>query len=327
MKNYRENSSIRVLGNIVLLVLIGGSAIAQMIYTIPWATTQPKFVFPLYFENAQGNKDTLYLGYDPLATGYGVLDYDSDGVFGVKKSFVDTNGFYVCWGSDLRINGPQSRLKDSIYKANVSPLVDFKIPIMYEIGINGGTLPLKVSWDVSALRSDSLPFLHSPSGPKAQGKILFYYSGDEYMSENGQQLFCMNDQAIISDSILIAICSSRDSVTINNINQLPIPTFWGFLNFYLQDWTGIAVGIGQLNKRENIDIYPNPFTDRLNLTIKYSCRDCKVEIFNTLGERVFSQFVFNSQNLKLDLAFLIPGVYFLNFHCQDYKSSFLIFKL
>jgi hypothetical protein len=40
----------------------------QTIYTIPWAIQQPKFVFPIFIEDGVGNRDTLYLRYDPNAS-------------------------------------------------------------------------------------------------------------------------------------------------------------------------------------------------------------------------------------------------------------------
>ena len=61
----------------VLFYFIVNLVSAQTYYKIPWATTQPNFKSPLYFEKAQGENVNLYLGYDPPDSGYSVLDYDA----------------------------------------------------------------------------------------------------------------------------------------------------------------------------------------------------------------------------------------------------------
>ncbi|MFN0276654.1 MAG: hypothetical protein ACKVPJ_12985 [Chitinophagales bacterium] len=64
------------------LLLIKILSLNAQTYTIPGATEQPAWVFPLWFEDALGNKDTLYFGYDPEAVDFGIPSSDTIFVLG-----------------------------------------------------------------------------------------------------------------------------------------------------------------------------------------------------------------------------------------------------
>ncbi|MBK6730753.1 MAG: hypothetical protein IPG60_07235 [Bacteroidetes bacterium] len=68
-------------------------------YTIPGATEQPAWVFPLWFEDGTGAKDTLYLGYDSEGQDYGYPQ--SDTVFAEYFNLIDTTKFNVYWSFHL----------------------------------------------------------------------------------------------------------------------------------------------------------------------------------------------------------------------------------
>jgi hypothetical protein len=65
----------------LLLVVLAVVSKAQ-VYTIPWAQVQPDWVFPLWFENGDGQKDTIYIGYDENAHGYLLQENNPDTIFG-----------------------------------------------------------------------------------------------------------------------------------------------------------------------------------------------------------------------------------------------------
>ena len=92
---------------------------SQTTYTIPWAVQQPKFVFPIFIEEGGGEKDTLYLGYDPNAS---EVSYDTaNKKFGVVTSHVDTSTFYAKWNGGNLYCGIDT-LCTEVYKANVCSL-------------------------------------------------------------------------------------------------------------------------------------------------------------------------------------------------------------
>ena len=71
----------------IFFILIAYCSSAQ--YTIPWAQQQPAWIFPIYFEEGTGLKDTIYLGYDPAAKP--ILGIDT--LFGEGFQVVDTSTF------------------------------------------------------------------------------------------------------------------------------------------------------------------------------------------------------------------------------------------
>src|SRR5436190_16668352 len=87
--DFFENTLSKKFSFIFFFLLISKISNPQTIYTIPWAIQQPKFVFPIFIEDGVGNRDTLYLGYDPNAS---QNSFDTaDQKFGVFKTPIDTN--------------------------------------------------------------------------------------------------------------------------------------------------------------------------------------------------------------------------------------------
>ena len=309
----------------ILFLILLNTALGQTIYNIPWASVQPQFVFPIYLENGQGERDTLYIGYDPAASGYGVVDYDSDAVFGVKRQKIDTNSFYACWATTLYINGSQSQLRDSVHKANVSNLSSFNnFPLLTTIYVHGGTLPIKLSWDITALWSDSLPYGHPDTVPEAQGKFTFYYSGDERMRENGQQIICIHDLLLITDSVSLAVCSVKDSVTLYNRFGFPVPTHWGFFDFSLEEWTGILTGLTDPQPRNTLT-YPNPFDSDLTIT-GLTPSDTYFVIVDLLGNVQYKSSIARRETIQLQLGSLPKGIFILKIFGQQTIRSELLLK-
>ncbi|MEN9521788.1 MAG: hypothetical protein RL065_165, partial [Bacteroidota bacterium] len=62
-------------------------------YTIPNASKQPAWVFPLWFENGDGQKDTVYIGYDIHADTWNGIGPDT--IFGEKWQVINFNKFNV----------------------------------------------------------------------------------------------------------------------------------------------------------------------------------------------------------------------------------------
>ena len=61
-------------------------------YTVPGAQIQPAWVFPVWFEDFNGEKDTVFFCYDPEADNndYG---YGHDTIYGEKVIKIDTSRF------------------------------------------------------------------------------------------------------------------------------------------------------------------------------------------------------------------------------------------
>jgi len=64
-----------------------------------------------------------------------------------------------------------------------------------------------------------------------------------------------------------------------------------------------------MDKILETSIYPNPFTDSLNIKIQ-STLNSDIKIFNISGKIIFT--LDNSKNVNLDLESLSSGIYFIS---------------
>ena len=97
--------------SLISAVVFAGFTLFAQPYTIPGAIQQPAWVFPLFFEAGDGQKDTLYFCYDPTADDNGTGGHDT--IFGEKWIKIDTSKFNVAlWGVGNT---------DSVRKIRVSP--------------------------------------------------------------------------------------------------------------------------------------------------------------------------------------------------------------
>lgn len=279
---------------------------AQPIYQVPNAYVQPKFAMPIYFEDGNGYKDTLFVGFDSLAF-YGSSSYTpSDTMFGCKEQFVDTSKFYVKWSSTIPCNNQLNC--DSVYKINISQFTYCNPTLCFPSGplieLHKGILPLKISWDINAFYSDSLPFSNQNNLPKAEGTL--YINHPFYVSarENGVLLSC--DNVLITDTVDFAPCRVRDSITIFssfagiNVEQL-------FLSLSLRQWTGFWVSIHGVSNSIDFELFPNPTTD--NLKLNFSERLSKIRLFSLDGREVYN-FTFDGFKI-VDVSSLPKGVYII----------------
>lgn len=273
----------------ILFFLCPILTISQTTYSIPNASIQPRFIFPIYFEEAGGHRDTLYLGYDSSSTGLSIgnNNYD-DSAFGVKPIPIDTTSFYVLWGNELYKSFNPLRLKDSVYKTNVSPLTGSGsgaiFPFMDEIRMNNGVLPLKISWNKSLFYSDSLPFHSNPSTPRGQGRFGITFSNNEIETENGNIICQFWQYILVSDTTTLSICTAKDSMTISNLQGDSIPVDWGIFTFFIEAWSGINVGVEETDDHDlPYVIYPNPFRDNLTIVFNNERTFYSITITDLLG--------------------------------------------
>lgn len=72
-------------------------------------------------------------------------------------------------------------------------------------------------------------------------------------------------------------------------------------------------GFDESGYSDAIQVYPNPSKGRLTISSHETINSANVYITNTLGKTVFSQQFDNFVNCNLNLANLLPGVYFIRF--------------
>lgn len=302
---------------IVLLLSTQKILLAQQVYTIPWATKQPKFVFPIYFEEASGMRDTIYFCFDPQA--HNSQPFIADTIFGQKLIKVDTTGFYAFIQSNDFCNSAPLQC-DSQYKVSISSLSgtgQFPKSWMH-FGFRNGLLPLKISWDISTLYSDSLPFPLNPGLPRAQGRFNTL-AGSPFikLSENGQLI-----DVSLPYNILITDTggpSITDSCTVYSIDGNSHPVEEIQVNpLYFESWTGVVTSIESKELKDDFKIFPNPCNSILNFESELACDAGKIQINDLSGRIVFSKKISPFQMVKKISLDLSEGVYIFSYSCQDY---------
>lgn len=143
---------------IIVLLLQATAAYPQ----IPGARQQPQWAMPFFFEDANGEKDTVWIGYDPEAKPI-QSEYDSLYEFFRIK---DSNAFQANFFSTAPY--PFGSGEDSVKKVEV--LSDLTNQI--QIGFLNGKMPVTMKWVDSLLYSDSLPFPDISPRPRARVNMI-----------------------------------------------------------------------------------------------------------------------------------------------------------
>jgi hypothetical protein len=255
-------------------------------YIIPGASQQPAWTFPIWL-------DTIYVGYDPTGSLFGVGDHDT--IFGEYPVYLNMAVFnsYMCGSNN-----------DSAYKVWVC---NFSDPFQCgnaggDIYATQGWLPLKVGWDISLFRSDSLPFPDQDPAPRAQAIISF---DGIAVDSTGT---CSGDLTIlVTDTFTESYTGcyhAKDSVQFTQLS---------WLQFKIEPWTGMHLGLDEINI-DPISLYPNPTTSTITLNSPSTYINTPFTIYNSLGEKIFTSYIKSThQTIELPAA---AGVYFLKVEGQ-----------
>lgn len=261
-------------------------------YPIPGASQQATWVFPMFFEDALGNKDTIYLGYDGnYANNFGCYH---DGYFGEQNVYYyafDTNyNVFTCW--EPYIGG-----HDSISKVNI--LSD--LSILFTVFVNNAKYPLKIKWDSSLLWSDSIPFPSVSGLPKAEA-LLDWYFGTNLPTNSS----CFFSNILITDTCNYYCCAS-DSILFIDTDNTPGPID-SYFTISFRPWSGIIVGEEEVFENFVFRIEPNLLNRNDEIKIQSTRHITQLRIFSVTGELKSEQKIrdniFNVKNLT-------SGIYFI----------------
>ncbi len=127
-----------------------------------------EFLTELYFENSNGIKDTVYVGYDPTATTeidsqFGEIDITSDSLSGLGVRLSRTNVFdydydYEYWNEEDFPNIMTYQSKVDILARECSDIFIYWEPPASTILIPIDQLPLKISWDNTAFQNECVEY-------------------------------------------------------------------------------------------------------------------------------------------------------------------------
>ncbi|MBA3649882.1 MAG: T9SS type A sorting domain-containing protein, partial [Chitinophagales bacterium] len=237
------------------LIFLSKILLAQ-VYTVPGAQIQPAWVFPLWFEDGSGAKDTLYFSYDPNAGSV------SDTIFGEKKEQLDSTMFQAYYACAIDTNF-------SAYKK-----ITLTSP---QIGVNicffNTQMPLTLRWDSKVLNSDSLPLPDQAPAPRAQGVLAYDLPMQINMCSFELPLLMTDTTLYVWDTI----CSFSDSIVFEGPSA-------SYLSFHVEPWKGILLGIdNSAQNLEKVFVYPNPMHNELQVIAKNVSASAVIKIMDMLG--------------------------------------------
>lgn len=281
----------------------------------------PEFEFQLYFEDAAGNKDTVTLGYDVLAT-------DSiDTAFGEVDLLNQTwgNGLDVRVGNKTYETIPQSGGPSNNYWPitwnNPNNSFQTKRQILSNVFCNNNfyrsdtislqfvtkNLPIKITWNGSL-------FINNCNA------LTSFYGGQLWSSSdltNGQGLSGLGMMEIQVKKGL-----NTDSLYVSYISELfPISTIIegidtiAFLHIIFEKTQSSS--IAELFS-ENIHIFPNPFNEILNIRnlSNSTFQNMQAELYSLDGRVVLRQ-NFSNDFTIIHTESLEKGFYYLKIHDTD----------
>ncbi|MBL0073337.1 MAG: T9SS type A sorting domain-containing protein [Bacteroidetes bacterium] len=261
-------------------------------YPIPGATQQATWVFPIFFEEASGKKDTIYLGYDgTYANNFGCFD---DGYFNEQNVYhfaFDTN-YIVFPCLESYIGG-----HDSISKVNI--LSD--LSILFTVFVNNAKYPLKIKWDSTLLWSDSIPFPSVNGFPKAE-VLLDWYFGTNLPNV----VSCYFSNILITDSCNYYCCAA-DSMVFFDTDNSPEPIN-SYFTIRFRPWSGLIIGEDEIIYNTILQVIPNIVLENTEVRIKSSIEISAVKIFNLQGILQFEKEIFEN---KIPIQNLVSGSYFI----------------
>jgi len=284
------------------------------ISTLIYSQATPQWLFPIWFEDANGDRDTVYIGYDPEANNPSGFDPEFE-----KYISIDTTVFGVLVNRDITYspntgnwNADSGKIieidSDSYPSANLTFLK--------------GQMPITMYWDMSLFYSNDLPYPYLSPYPNAAG---FVYCG---AGEPGY----VNCPSAFDDDPLSLV----DSVNINYEFPITSPhVFEGsgvppfnepeevLSSFYIivqpyQLITSIE------NNPSNTTFYPNPFSDYL--FIKSRENIASIKLMNSAGELVIAETDVRLNDVTLFTSNLPGGLYFLQVELMTYSFSSIIIK-
>lgn len=271
---------------IKLCVAIVGFTFAALVgrsqtYSIPWAQQQPAWVFPLWFEDATGAKDTLYLSYASYNS-----SINMDTIYGSIHLHDSSANMKFSFESGL--NNDTTLLKALICN-------ELCFPSYYQRNFFGYnvTLPLTIRWDPVLFYSDSLPLLDQSPAPRMWAKLAFDFP---LWAPPCYDFILMTDTPT-GDCFVLDSARFENQLGGNSLSYFEISFF---------PW---AEGVG-IEEVANSNTYLFPVPAQNTLTFRSNSYDgYDYAFFDPIGRIVKSGFIKDSE--VIDISDLPPGCYFI----------------
>ena len=254
-----------------------------------------EFKMKLWFQDAVGNKDSIELGYDLLAT-------DS-----IDNQFGETNIISTSWSNNFEVRaGDAATSLNNLYITSPATLYTKKQFIhktcnffhLIKVAVNCNHFPIVVKWDTSLFSNDLCryaSFITSGTG----------WGGDWF---DGVMAF-MNPMHIgdYKDSLVIGSLSSPVHFQQNGKDIIQLNVSFG---------NSEPLGIFDLQKKtETFEVFPNPATTQTTITYPTAEKAMMLQIYNMLGQKVYeeklskgsSQAIINTSGINSGLYKVVAG--------------------
>jgi hypothetical protein len=272
----------------------------------------PAWLFPMIFEEGTGQRDTIYLGYDPSATA--ILTWDPE--FAEEYIIVDPSKFHAFWSSCC------DGVHDTILTVNIGGDNGIGGPIRFINGI----LPLKMYWDRWAFYDSVLPFPDQSPAPRAQGRLAFEYPSGAWIDSTYTDWCAFDFPVLLTDTFTSfnSMCNMADFVEFFDIHG-NTNTPLAYLNLEIEPWTGFLTGIQEPLSAwlDDFVVCPNPSSSWIRIE-SASGNLFNYQMYGTADGRLTGE----SESLRsyhtIDARQLLPGLYFIKITTNNvtliYKS-------
>ncbi len=268
-----------------------------------------EFVFPMYFEDAIGNRDTVFIGYDAngnrdvILPAFGEVDISHipfDSVFDVR----------ITNQTDIHAGETTEALFHTKKKIILSPIPFYYWP-QVNLDIQALHWPVKASWDPALFdHPQHEGTLFSSVHPMGWWDVFWYpvwWGNSNFdksiMVENQEITFTPNYpenwQDYPNGESLVFYADDQDR---------PIATYFVVFG----DSTLITVGVSELQAEKKLKLSPNPASAQtwLQLPENLPLPSMQIELYSPTG-RLLHKSQPTSHFHKIDVAHLPKGLYFV----------------
>ena len=302
----------RFLFLIIILISANSRSLAQT-YSVPNAQIQPDYVFPVWFEDGNGDRDTVYFCYDADANNndYG---FGPDTVFGERLISIDTSRFNMFF-----------------YKNNTVAL-----KVLVKSGLNGdhilpihAKVPFTMSWDPNLFYDSTLLSIQLTPIPDILPHPLIeieMYCGDYDPNFHNCQPALLPIYFVPEDPI--GCCPNGFYIKTFTFYGTPFgPLSYLGTDFYLKfSPLHLPSGIPGISHNNSFYIYPNPTENSFRIKSSFDgvwdLRICDVE-----GNFLWTHEVRLDSEESFNVDFLSHGIYKLLFHNATQNFSLSLLKL
>jgi hypothetical protein len=265
----------------------------------------------LYAEDASGTRDSVFIGYDPEATNSAFGNEDER--FGEIYIIPDNP-------NEFRMTAEYwSQPTDSAKKVNIRNN-DFNSNLNFEILLDSAIWPVAFTWDVSLLRSDSLPFTSADTSlPNAQIRLGYGGFNAVMYADNDD---CYNYSVLITDTVApSASCFSKNTLILGDFFMNPYRKS-NSISIEIMPWNGKSlVNVQEINNDPTIILSPNPVIDELTISLNNALdQPTHFFIYNSFGSLVKTWPCNQALSQTFDLTDLDAGLYIAKLLNKQGKS-------